>query len=42
MLNYMEEFETITWTQVMTVENGNSKTWGQFGGESLKMEVPTK
>jgi hypothetical protein len=48
MLNYMEEYETVTWTQVMTVENGNltfeilngnSKTWGQFGGSSLKMEV---
>jgi hypothetical protein len=42
--------ETITWTQVMeisggvlrfTVSGGQSATWGSFGGEDLKTEVPT-
>lgn len=41
--------ETITWTQVMeisggvlrfTVSGGQSATWGSFGGDELKIEVP--
>ncbi|MCC6127064.1 MAG: hypothetical protein IT426_19055 [Pirellulales bacterium] len=50
MLNYMEESETITWTQAMAVENGKlifeilngrSQTWGEFGGKSLQTDVQT-
>jgi hypothetical protein len=42
--------ETITWTQAMEVSGGvlrfsilggQSATWGSFGGDDLKIEVPT-
>lgn len=49
MLNYREAQETITWTQTMALQggvltfqviNGNSQTWGPFGGgDDLKVSV---
>jgi hypothetical protein len=48
MLNHREAQETVTWTQAMSLENGNltfevlngqSQTWGQFGGDSIKTTV---
>jgi hypothetical protein len=50
MLNYREAQESITWTQAVQVNdgiltfeilNGNSQTWGQFGGDDLQISVPT-
>jgi hypothetical protein len=51
MLNYREAQETISWTQAVQVNdgiltfeilNGNSQTWGQFGGgDDLRISVPT-
>jgi hypothetical protein len=50
MLNYYEDEELVTWTQVMAIEegrlvfkviNGHSQTWGHFGGDDFAVSTPT-